>query len=68
MKKYICPKVKVVILDPKQAVLEVCVVAGKYMLGTNYCIAGGTLASCNATVRGQPLGGLGLPITDNAPS
>ncbi|MDD4203271.1 MAG: hypothetical protein PHQ52_07375 [Candidatus Omnitrophica bacterium] len=35
MKKYIHPKIKVIVLDPKQALVQVCKAGGVYLWSTN---------------------------------
>jgi hypothetical protein len=57
MKKYQQPKIKKVVLDPEQAVLQVCKVGGQYFLvGFTRCmgIGGSFMLSplCNLSVRG----------------
>ncbi|MDD4202633.1 MAG: hypothetical protein PHQ52_04120 [Candidatus Omnitrophica bacterium] len=52
MKKYTQPKIKSIVLDPEQAVLEVCKVAGGYFQGT-VCLNGGSvMPGCLTSVRG----------------
>ena len=51
MKKYIKPKIKAIDLDPDQAILAVCQVAGAYFL-FNGCFSSGTGVACPSEIRG----------------
>ena len=57
MKKYIEPTIKVVRLDPEQAVLQVCQLNGNYFESTTLCVGTrntGGPARCTLTVRSVP--------------
>ncbi|MDD4203403.1 MAG: hypothetical protein PHQ52_08055 [Candidatus Omnitrophica bacterium] len=55
MKKYLQPKIKAVMLDPDQAILQTCMVGGAYMLTTrtNYCLSIGSQMECSQSMRGN---------------
>ncbi|MDD4202187.1 MAG: hypothetical protein PHQ52_01840 [Candidatus Omnitrophica bacterium] len=55
MKQYSSPNIKAVTLDPEQAILEICQVAGAYMLPGNLCYSLGGGAPCAIAVRGVQL-------------
>ncbi|MDD4203432.1 MAG: hypothetical protein PHQ52_08200 [Candidatus Omnitrophica bacterium] len=59
MKNYIKPKIKVVVLDPEQAVLEVCKIAGVFFYETHghyLCLRylSGGPARCSVSAKGGP--------------
>ncbi|MDD4202509.1 MAG: hypothetical protein PHQ52_03490 [Candidatus Omnitrophica bacterium] len=62
MKKYIEPKIKSVLLDPDQAILEICMIDGMWFAATTQCLAFGATTSigrprnCVNTVRGVGAG------------
>ncbi|MDD4203142.1 MAG: hypothetical protein PHQ52_06725 [Candidatus Omnitrophica bacterium] len=73
MKKYISPKVKAVVLDPDQAVLEVCKLGGHYFkrITATVCFYGtDTMGECYVTPKGGAtfiLGGA-TPFPSGMPS
>ena len=51
MKKYVEPKIKAIMLDPDQAVLEVCKVGGVYFTATaSQCTQPGTFRTAGVCV------------------
>ncbi|MDD4201887.1 MAG: hypothetical protein PHQ52_00280 [Candidatus Omnitrophica bacterium] len=57
MKKYIIPKIRAIKLDQKQAVLEVCQLAGAYFVSagppSDWCMRSGAGVNCVISVKGQ---------------
>ena len=69
IKKYISPKIQAVALNPDHAILTVCVVEGKYIIGISHCIKTvGVGLGCISSVRGNRVQGGGSTSIDNAPS
>ncbi|MDD4202863.1 MAG: hypothetical protein PHQ52_05295 [Candidatus Omnitrophica bacterium] len=70
--KYISPKIKVVKLDPEQALIQICVIGGAYMSpGRNSCVETGTtiVTPCPGTVRGQQGSWqMASPVPESSPS
>ncbi|MDD4202573.1 MAG: hypothetical protein PHQ52_03810 [Candidatus Omnitrophica bacterium] len=72
-KKYYSPNIKRVNLNPDQAVLNVCAVAGFYMSsGGLACVTGsfiyGGARQCNLSVRGDVNGTVGAWRAASSPS
>ena len=55
MRKYIEPKIKAVILDPEQAILQVCKAAGVWIYA-NQCVYEGTVATSAGCSTGSAKG------------
>ena len=56
MKKYIEPKIKAIILDPDQSILQVCKVGGIYFQAGTQCLGSFGIPSggvtCNTPIKG----------------
>ncbi|MDD4201850.1 MAG: hypothetical protein PHQ52_00080 [Candidatus Omnitrophica bacterium] len=72
VKKYVSPTMKAVELEPKQAIIQVCVIGGVYMRNVPLapiCFPAGTdmTGICSVSVKGQETGSVSLSPVGELP-